>query len=202
MGASHNHRRPAIDARGAVLRCHIGGIVNGLTWFWPSVAGAVVVTWLVAPAVASTLRTNRWLAWLLVLSIGLIMAATVTPVRPPVGVDVEVERYCDLSRRWFATLPEMTAWSDVTLNIGVYIPIGVAIALLPIASRSAVVAAAVIALPAVIEAFQFLVPVLARGCQSADAIDGLTGLTIGLLGGIVVRIVRWPWSRRRVAEQR
>jgi len=187
---------------GRAFGCHIGGIVNCLTWFWPSVAVALLASWTLAPAVARSLRTERWVAWLFIFGIGLIVAATATPIRPPVGVDVEVQRACDLSRRWFATLPEVTSWSDVTLNIGICIPVGMAIALLPISLRSAAAAVGVIALPAVIEALQFLVPALARGCQTADVVDSLTGLAIGLAAGGVVRVARRAWQRSHAADQR
>lgn len=174
--------------------------MTGLTWFWPSVAVAVLVSWMVAPAVARILRTERWLAWLLVFSVGFILAATATPIRAPVGIDIEIQRACDLTRRSFATLPEVTAWSDVVVNIGVYIPVGVAVALLPISVRSGVAVLGVIALPAAVEGLQFLAPLLARGCQSADVVDGLTGLMIGLGVGLIVRIARWPWSRIHAAN--
>jgi hypothetical protein len=165
--------------------------VSGITWFWPGVAVVLVMSWVLAPAVARLLRMDRRLAWLLVLTIGLVLAAEATPLRAPFGIDVTAQRPCDLGRRWFATLPEITAMGDVTLDIALYIPLGVAIALLPLSRRSAVAIAGVLALPPLIEAFQLVVPTLARGCQSGDAIDGLTGLGIGLGVGLAARLLWW-----------
>ncbi len=44
---------------------------------------------------------------------------------------------------------------------------------------------AAIALPFAIETIQLLLPVLDRACESADVVDNLTGLVIGLGGGVV-----------------
>lgn len=46
--------------------------------------------------------------------------------------------------------------------------------------------AAAVALPFVIEATQLLVPSLGRACESADVVDNLTGLVLGLAAGAVV----------------
>ena len=153
-------------------------------------------------AAVPVLRTERLTAWFLLFSIGLVLAAVATPIRPPVGLDLAIQRPCDLGRRWFATFPEITALTDVTMNIGIYLPAGVAIAMLPISRRSAVAVAGVIALPAFVEALHYGVPVLGRGCQSADAIDSLTGLAIGLLAGGAVRLVRRAWAGLRARTRR
>ena len=164
--------------------------MSGITWFWPGVAIVLVISWVLAPPVARILRIDRRLAWLLVFSIGLVLAVEATPLRAPFGIDISAQRPCDLGRRWFATVPEIMAMGDVALDIALYVPAGVAIALLPMSRRSAVLIAGVVALPALIEAVQLVIPALARGCQSGDAIDGLTGLGVGLGLGLVVRLVR------------
>jgi hypothetical protein len=171
--------------------------VNGLIWFWPGVAVAVAMSWLLAPVVGRALRIDRRLAWLLVFSIGLIVAATITPIRPPIGIDLTIHRNCDFGRRWFATIPEVTAWTGSTLHIGAFVPAGVAIALLPISLRSAIVVVCVAALPGAVEALHFAVPELARACKSADAIDGLTGLATGMIAGLVIRVALGAWNRVR-----
>ena len=181
---------PDGDPAGPVHRWHIGGIVSGITWFWPGMAVVLVMSWVLAPPVARLLRIDRRLGWLLVITIGLILVVEATPLRGPFGLDLTAQRPCDLARRWFATLPEITAMGDVTLDIVLYIPAGVVIAWLPVLRRSMIVMAAAVMLPGLIEVVQLVVPTLARGCQSGDAIDGLTGLGVGLGVGVVVRLVR------------
>jgi hypothetical protein len=46
---------------------------------------------------------------------------------------------------------------------------------------------AAIALPFAIETTQMVVPVIERGCQSADVFDNLTGLAVGLAIGTIGR---------------
>jgi glycopeptide antibiotics resistance protein len=66
-----------------------------------------------------------------------------------------------------------------------FIPLGVTIALVPRSRRKVVVLIAAIALPFAIETAQLLLPVLDRACESADVVDNLTGLVVGLGGGVV-----------------
>jgi glycopeptide antibiotics resistance protein len=66
-----------------------------------------------------------------------------------------------------------------------FIPLGATIGLVPRSRRMAVVLIAAIALPFAIETAQLLLPVLDRACESADVVDNLTGLFIGLSGGVV-----------------
>jgi glycopeptide antibiotics resistance protein len=65
------------------------------------------------------------------------------------------------------------------------VPLGAAISLLPRSRRKAAIVVAAFALPFAIERVQLLAPLLHGGCQSADVIDNLTGLAIGLAGGVV-----------------
>jgi len=64
-----------------------------------------------------------------------------------------------------------------------FMPFGLAIGLLARSRPKALLVIVAIALPFVIETTQLLVPALERGCQSADVIDNLTGLALGLLIG-------------------
>ncbi len=54
--------------------------------------------------------------------------------------------------------------------------------------RLALILFAVI-VPVAIETIQLLAPVLDRGCQSADVVDNLTGLLIGLVIGMGLRVL-------------
>ena len=76
--------------------------------------------------------------------------------------------------------------SDATFNVFLYIPFGFAIGLFPSSRRKVALILAAIALPFAIEAIQLIVVSLDRACQSADVSDNLTGLVIGLLGGIAI----------------
>jgi VanZ family protein len=163
------------------------GRMTGLTWFWPALVVSGIVALLLAQPVARALRCRPWLAWMLITSLGLIAAATLTPIHGPTGLDTSQLRPCDLDRRWFASLAEITTITDVSLNIAMFVPLGLAIAWLPRSRRAIPVLVLAVVLPFVIEGLQYALPTLARGCQSGDVIDNLTGLAVGLVIGVVIR---------------
>ena len=117
------------------------------------------------------------------LSLGIILSATLTPLRWAIDFGATGSGVCDFSRIGLAPLGELLRFNDTSLNILLFIPLGVTIGLVPMSRRKAAVVAAAMALPFAIETIQLLVPWLDRGCQSADVIDNLTGLIVGLAAG-------------------
>jgi glycopeptide antibiotics resistance protein len=167
-----------------------------LPWFLPSAAIALVVSLAVSGAVGRTLRVARPVAWLMVLSLGIILAATLTPQWEALAFGAQGSSTCDLSRLGFAPLRELLRFNDTSLNVLMFIPLGAMIGLVPWSRRKALVVIAAIALPFAIETAQLLLPVLDRACESADVADNLTGLVLGLGGGVVARrLARSVWSR-------
>jgi glycopeptide antibiotics resistance protein len=82
-------------------------------------------------------------------------------------------------------MDELRTNGDALGNILMFIPLGVTISLVPGSRRKAAIVVAAIALPFAIETIQLLLPALDRACESADVVDNLTGLVIGLGGGSV-----------------
>ncbi len=95
---------------------------------------AIPIAALLTRPVARALRTTPWLAGLLRISAGVVVVATLAPIHSHLGVDPSVTRACDMSRRWFASRSDLTGVNDISLNIALFISLGVAIAWLP-ASR-------------------------------------------------------------------
>jgi glycopeptide antibiotics resistance protein len=93
-------------------------------------------------------------------------------------------------------LHELIRVDDRSLNVLLFIPLGVSLGLLPRSRRTAVLVLAAVLFPFVIETTQLLVPALSRGCESVDVIDNLTGLAIGLAGGAILGLLL-PDVRRR-----
>lgn len=161
-------------------------MVDVLPWFVPGAAISLVAGLLTAPAIARGLRSGRGPAWLLVFGLGIIVAATLTPLG---GFEepASILRTCDFSRIGFAPLREYLREPDTSLNVALFVPLGVALGLLPGSRRKWIVVGAAILLPVVIESLQLLAPVLSRGCQSADVFDNLTGLVLGMVGATGAR---------------
>lgn len=155
-----------------------------IPWLVPGAVLSVVAGFLAAPTVARALATRRAVAILLVFSVGLVLSATLTPLRDALAVGFIPEaRPCDLSRMTVAPMAELLRINDTSLNVVLFVPLGIAIGLLPMSIARFAVQLAAIVLPIGIETAQLLLPILHRGCQSADVVDNLMGLTIGLVIG-------------------
>ena len=157
----------------------------GLPWFLPGVAIAVVVSVAASGVVGRALGVRRLVALALVLSLGAILAATLTPQWEALAFGARGPASCDFSRVGLAPLGRLLSADDSGGNIFMFIPFGVVIGLLPRSRRKAAIVAFAIALPFAIETTQLLLPALDRACESADIIDNLTGLVLGLGGGSV-----------------
>lgn len=158
-----------------------------LPWLLPGAAISVFVSIAVSGAVGRALRVRRPVAWVMVLSLGIIMAATLTPQWEALAFGARGSSSCDLSRLGLAPLGELLQLTDTSANVLMFIPLGATIGLVPRSRRKAALVIAAIALPFAIETIQLLVPMLDRACESADVVDNLTGLAIGLAGGVVAR---------------
>jgi hypothetical protein len=168
----------------------VGGAT--VTW-WDSPLPLFVPACVLALAVstAASSRAARWLgvrrpiAWLLLMSVGVILAGTMTPLDVGNGLSSPSAGVCDLSRLGLPSLDELLRPGDVIGNILMFIPLGFAIALVPRSPRKAAVLAAAVALPFAIEATQLVLTPLKRACESADVVDNLTGLVLGLAAGAI-----------------
>ena len=153
-----------------------------LPWLLPGVVISIVVSIAASGALGRALGVRRAVAWVMVLSLGIITAATLTPQLEALEFGARGSSSCDLSRLGLAPLRELLRLSDSGGNILMFIPLGATIGLVPRSRRKAAIVIAAIALPFGIETIQLLLPVLDRACESADVIDNLTGLAIGLAG--------------------
>lgn len=167
--------------------------ILAIPWLLPGLAVWIVLASALGGAVGRSLRAGPLLGWSLVVSLGIVVSATLTPSHEAIGSGVSDTRYCDYSRIGLAPIQDVLQFGDTGLNVLMFIPLGVAIGLLPRSGRKAALVVVAIALPFAIEASQRLVSLLDRACESADVVDNLTGLFIGLAVGFVA-----GWLHRRV----
>ena len=149
----------------------------------PGLGASIVAAPLLGGLVRRMLRTGPVLGWALVVTLGLILSATLTPSRAAIDLGAVGSRTCDLSRVGLITADELLQLGDTSLNVLLFLPLGVVLGLVPRSRRKAVIVAGAVALPFAIEAAQALVPWLDRACQGADVVDNLTGLVSGLAIG-------------------
>jgi hypothetical protein len=152
----------------------------------PGIVATIVLAIAVAAPLARFLGTRRLVAILLVLSVGVILAATLSPNLR--GIDPALAGQCDLSRLVPPSLETLRFDADAGRNIVLFVPLGLALGLLPWARRSAAVIGAAFLLTLFVELTQLLVPQLERGCESADVIDNTIGLVLGLAVGTTLRL--------------
>ncbi len=113
---------------------------------------------------------------------GLVAAATLTPTA--VALDgAASDGVCRVSRFGLVPLGTLLSVNGASLNVLLFLPLGVAIGLLPRTRATLLVLLAAIALPFVVEAVQLVLVFLGRQCQVADIFDNLAGLAVGLVLG-------------------
>jgi hypothetical protein len=159
-----------------------------------------IVAALVLGAWAGRLVGGGWvLGFALVLSLGLVLSATVTP-----GLDalsgIGGSGVCDLRRVGPPPLADLVWPREALLNILLFVPLGVVIGLCPPTRARTVLAAGAIGLPFAIELVQMQVERLGRQCQSADVVDNLIGLGVGLALALLLRAVTGPVRRAGRSE--
>jgi glycopeptide antibiotics resistance protein len=167
-----------------------------LPLFLPGLAISVVVGLAAADPVGRALAVGRATAWVLVVSLGIILAATLTPLAGAMEAEARGPGYCDFSRIWVAPWEQLLSTSDASGNVLMFIPLGVAIGLVPRSRRKTAIVVGAIALPFAIEITQSLVPWMDRACESADVVDNLTGLALGLVGGVAAGRIAHRADRR------
>jgi hypothetical protein len=162
-----------------------------LPWFLPGVAVSVVVSVAASGAAGRALGVRRAVAWAMLFSLGIIMAATLTPQSGALDLGTQGPGYCDFSRIGPAPWEQLLSPTESSGNVLMLIPLGAAIGLVPRSRSKAALVVGALALPFAIEAIQLLAPWLDRACESADVVDNLMGLALGLVAGSIAgRIAR------------
>ncbi len=162
-------------------------IISGpIPWLLPGVLVSLVIGLIVCRWLGRRLKVHPAVALLLIVGFGLVVSTTLTPLRDAIDDGAIGTGVCDFSRWWPVSPLTWFRLSDPTLNIILFVPLGLAVGLLPPSRTKTVLVVGVLALPFIVESVQLLAPILARGCQSADAIDNLTGAVLGLVMGTVI----------------
>jgi hypothetical protein len=165
--------------------------LNDYVLFWPGVAVALVV------ALAASARLGRaidrpWtVAFGLTFSVGVIVAATLTPGRDALLLGIPGGGRCDLSTMAWPSIRDLRTLNDTSLNVLLFVPLGITITVLGRSRRTLVLVLAALAFPFAIEAIQLVVTPLGRACQGVDVVDNLTGVVICLaIAGLPLAVVR------------
>jgi hypothetical protein len=124
----------------------------------------------------------------LVMSLGVVLSATVTPSPEALAVDVLGTGICDLTRDGLPSRNQLAWPGEILLNILLFLPLGIVIGLCPPSRAKLAFVALAFVLPFAVEVVQLIAIPLGRVCQSGDVIDNLTGLTLGV---VLASAARW-----------
>lgn len=158
-------------------------LITVLPWVIPSVAIAIGLGIALARPLARHLRSSELLAFGFILSLGLIIGATIPPDNPSTPAPLAPFGACDLSRSGLASIRTYLRINEVSLNVLLFVPLGLVVGLLPTPPSRWRLVVLVLLMPGVIEITQAAVPALLRGCQSGDVIDNILGIVIGMAMG-------------------
>lgn len=159
------------------------GFVANVPWFLPAFIASIIVAVVAGPRVARRLGCSPAIGVLLLASVGLIVAATLTPLVDAIEGGVWSSGTCSTRRVGYATPATYLRLSEATLNVLLFVPLGIAIGLLPWSRRTAALVVSGLVLTLLVEGTQMLVPLLGRGCETADIVDNGTGLLLGVAMG-------------------
>lgn len=197
----------ALDGTAALATISVGAwgdalwYPSRLPWLLPALALTLATAALAGDRVARWLGVSRATAWAALLSTGVILSGTLTPLDGQYRYAPHLPGTCDMSRMGPAGLGALAEPGDVLFNVLMFVPLGLALGLAPLSRRTAAVIATALGLPFMIEATQLVVVPLRRGCQSADVADNVTGLLVGLLATFVaVGLVRLTRRLSRAAK--
>jgi glycopeptide antibiotics resistance protein len=160
----------------------------------------VVAAAALGPRLARRLGAAEWVARLLIVGFGFVLSWTLLPSADGLQ-GLSSDGVCNTDRVGLIPWHELTTLNEHSLNVALFVPLGIAVALLPVTRSTAAVILAAIALTFVVETIQLLVPVLGRGCETADLFDNLLGLVIGIAVGLALRVV-WRLPRRAGPDPR
>jgi VanZ like family len=159
----------------------IEAVLHATPLFWPGTLLSVLAALLCRHRLGQWLGVVPFTAFLLVLSLGGIVTLTLLPNLDPHYLDNL--RYADpvWQTSWHVPRPaELATVNQQSLNVALFVPLGVAIGQIRPRTRAMLVAAAAAALPFGIEAVQYAVPWLLRAADAQDIADNLLGLALGL----------------------
>jgi hypothetical protein len=161
------------------------GVIGDLPLFWPAALLVLVLAAALAAPAGRALGTSAWSALLLLASLGVILAATVTP-STAAFVPVDRPDGCVLGQFDVPALATLLYPNETSLNVAMFVPLGIACGLLRRWSTVAVISVLAAGLPFGIEMAQYAIARLGRVCSTADVANNLTGLAVGLLVSIVI----------------
>ncbi|MFD9124890.1 VanZ family protein [Kitasatospora sp. NPDC059571] len=175
-------------------------VLDASPLFWPGAILSAVLAVVGSGPVGRLLRAHRVVGFLVVLALGGIVTLTLLPDTKLSLADNA--RYgaqeCVLDGAGPHPLSELLTATQSSLNVALFVPLGLAVGLAGTWGRRAAAAAVALCVPLAVESVQYALPVLGRACDAQDVWDNLFGLFLGLL----LAVVCGPVARAAVRARR
>lgn len=157
-------------------------------WAIPVVLGSVAVAVVVGALLQRRWGATAWLVAAAIVSVGLIVGITLTPNAGYDGTPF-VDPRPDPGPWGYLTAPAYWFHLDArSLNVALFIPLGLTLALLARGSMRWVILAIGLAAPWLVEGLQRVLP-FARDTQYIDVADNSTGFVVGFLLGFATGLL-------------
>ena len=107
-----------------------------LPWFVPGVVLSMAIALFACRPIGKLLAIRRLVAWAILVAFGVIVSATLTPLRGALNFGAVGTGTCDLSRIGPAPIGQLLRLDDTSLNVALFIPLGIAIGFASLARSS------------------------------------------------------------------
>ncbi|MFC5885885.1 hypothetical protein RMN57_10680 [Kitasatospora sp. CM 4170] len=165
----------------------IKAVLGTMPMFWPGLLCSLVPAALLNRVVGRWLRAHWAVAFVLLLALGGLVTLTLLPDAwgPFWAYSGRAARHCDLTGFGLRPLRAFTTVNPTSLDVALFVPIGLAAALAGTRARAAAVLLGATALPFAVEAVQYALPGIGHACTAQDVLDSLLGLALGAAAGLL-----------------
>ncbi|WP_369184392.1 hypothetical protein [Streptomyces sp. Y1] len=169
----------------------ITGLLGGMPMFWPGLLLSLVPAALLNRPVGRLLRAHWAVGFLLLLGLGGVLTATLLP--DAFRWSESAVRHCAVAGVRPRRPHELLTVPHLGFKLAAYASLGVAAALAGSRWRAGLALLGAAAVPFAVAAVRYAVPAIGRPCDVQDAWDGVQGVVLGavlgLLAGPVLRAV-------------
>ncbi|MQS11634.1 hypothetical protein F7Q99_04855 [Streptomyces kaniharaensis] len=151
--------------------------------FWPGLLLSLVPAALLNRPVGRLLRAHWAVGFLLLLGLGGVITVALVPDAWQLSADAV--RHCNVVGGRPRSPHELLTVRHVDLKVAVFVPIGLAAALAGTRPRAVVALVGAAALPFAVSAVQYAMPVIGQACDVQDVWDGVLGVGLGALAGLL-----------------
>jgi hypothetical protein len=158
--------------------------LHALPWFLPVILLTGLTATVLSGPVGRLIGSPAWVVFVAIGSLGLIAAITLTPT--PAAITAPTVSTCLVERLRPPYLYQLIYPNETSLNVALFVPLGVACALVHRWGQLIVATFLAFWVPFGVEAVQYEFPELHRVCSTSDIMANLTGLGLGFVGALIL----------------